>query len=350
MKVSKKDIRWAVSEGVISKGQAEDLWLALQGRNADRPRFDLPHVAYYFGALVVISAMTWFMTLGWERFGGGGMLLISLSYALVFTVAGALLWRDKGLKVPGGLLVTAAVCMTPLAVYGFETMTGAWLQGAPGDYADFYDYIKGGWFPMEVGTVGAGLAALRFFRFPFLTAPIAFALWFMSMDLTPLIYGRLYYEAQGYQLVSLVSGLIVLVGAYLVDRRTEEDYAFWGYLFGMFAFWGGLTLLEGGSELDWFFYGLINAGLIVLSVLLQRRVFVVFGALGVFGYVGHLAWEIFEDSLLFPFVLSAAGLAIIALGILYTKNRPRIENAVVRAIPTRIRYLLPTQREAHQTP
>ena len=45
MKVSRKDIRWAVSEGVISEGQADDLWLALQGRNVDRPRFDLPHVA-----------------------------------------------------------------------------------------------------------------------------------------------------------------------------------------------------------------------------------------------------------------------------------------------------------------
>ena len=68
----------------------------------DRPRFDLPHFAYYFGALVVISAMTWFMTLGWERFGSGGILAISLSYALGFIIAGALLWRDKGLKVPGG--------------------------------------------------------------------------------------------------------------------------------------------------------------------------------------------------------------------------------------------------------
>jgi hypothetical protein len=286
------------------------------------------------------------MTLGWERFGGGGILAISLSYAVAFAVAGGLLWRHKDLKVPGGLLVTAAVCMAPLAVYGFESTTGLWLQGMPGEYADFYDYIEGGWFPMEITTVAAGLVALRFYRFPFLTAPVAFALWFMSMDLTPLVYGSSYYEAQGYQTVSLVFGLVVLVGAYLVDRRTEEDYAFWGYLFGMFAFWGGLTLLEGGSELDWFFYGLINAGLILLSVLLQRRVFVVFGALGVFGYVGHLAWEIFEDSLLFPFVLSAAGLAIIALGILYAKNRDKIEGAVVRTIPTNIRRLLPMEREA----
>jgi hypothetical protein len=347
MRVSRNDFTLAVSEGVISEGQAEDLWLFLEGRDADRPRFDLPHVAYYFGALVVVSAMTWFMTLGWERFGGGGILAISLSYALGFMLAGGLFWRDRGLRVPGGLLVTAAVCMTPLAVYGFEMMTGLWLQGVPGDYVDFYDYIKGGWFLMEVGTVGAGLVALRFFRFPFLTAPVTFALWFMSMDLTPLVYGRLYYEVQGYEIVSLVFGLVLLAGSYLVDRRTEGDYAFWGYLFGMFAFWSGLTLLEGGSELDWALYGLINAGLILLSVLVQRRVFVVFGAAGVFGYVGHLAWQIFEDSLLFPFVLSAAGLAIIALGILYAKNRDRIEAAVVGAIPAGVRRLLPRKREAH---
>jgi hypothetical protein len=54
MKVSRRDLEWAASEGVISGGQAEDLWRALEGRDSGRPRFDLPHVAYYFGALVVI--------------------------------------------------------------------------------------------------------------------------------------------------------------------------------------------------------------------------------------------------------------------------------------------------------
>ena len=108
MRVRRRDFSWAVSEGVISEAQAEDLWRVLERRGQDRPRFDLPHVAYYFGALIVICAMTWFMTLGWERFGGGGLFAISLSYALGFVVAGALLWRDRGLKVPGGLLATAS--------------------------------------------------------------------------------------------------------------------------------------------------------------------------------------------------------------------------------------------------
>lgn len=248
MRVTRKDIDGAASRGVISPSQAEDLWRVLWERGSDRARFDLPHVAYYLGALVVISAMTWFMTLAWERFGGGGILAISLIYALCLVLAGGFLWGRKDLRAPGELLVTAAVCVTPLAVYGFERMTGLWLQGAPGQYEDFYDWIKGSWFPMEAATIAAGLVALRFFRFPFLTAPIAFSLWFMSMDLTPLIYGKDYYYGDGYRQVSLVFGLLVLLGSYLVDRRTEEDYAFWGYLFGMLAFWGGLSTLGDGGE------------------------------------------------------------------------------------------------------
>ncbi len=84
------------------------MWRFLGEREGSR--FDLPNVAYYLGALVVISAMTWFMTLGWERFGGGGILAISLSYATIFAGIGWLLWNKPGLRIPGGLLVTVAVC------------------------------------------------------------------------------------------------------------------------------------------------------------------------------------------------------------------------------------------------
>lgn len=81
-------------------------------------------------------------------------------------------------------------------------------------------------------------------------------------------------------------------------------------------------------------------------MLLDRRVLIVFGSLGVFGYVGHLAWEIFEDSLLFPFVLSAVGLAVIALGVLYARNSERVERAVVGIFPDGVRRFLPQGREA----
>ncbi|MBI4414484.1 MAG: hypothetical protein HY576_08930 [candidate division NC10 bacterium] len=197
---------------------------------------------------------------------------------------------------------------------------------------------------MEVGTIIAGVVALRFIRFPFLTAPIAFSLWYMSMDLTPLLFGKTDFTWNERLWVSLWFGLAVLVVAYVIDRRTREDYACWGYLFGMLAFWGGLSLMETGSEFRRFLYGLINVGLMLLSVLLDRRVFIVFGALGVFGYLGHLAYSVFKDSLMFPFVLSVLGIVIIYLGIKYQRHRDVIDRSILGLLPEQLRHLLPRER------
>ncbi|MBI3006884.1 MAG: DUF2157 domain-containing protein [candidate division NC10 bacterium] len=344
MKVFKEDLNWAASEGLISTEQVEALWRALESRRGAGPKFDLAHMAYYFGALIVISAMGWFMTLGWERFGGGGIFLIAAAYALCFVLAGRTLWYKEHLKIPGGLLFTMAVCMTPLAIYGLERLTGIWPQGDPGVYRGYHIWVKGSWFLMEVGTIIAGVVALRFIRFPFLTAPIAFSLWYMSMDLTPLLFGKTDFTWNERLWVSLWFGLAVLVVAYVIDRRTREDYACWGYLFGMLAFWGGLSLMETGSEFRRFLYGLINVGLMLLSVLLDRRVFIVFGALGVFGYLGHLAYSVFKDSLMFPFVLSVLGIVIIYLGIKYQRHRDVIDRSILGLLPEQLRHLLPRER------
>ena len=347
IKISKQDLDAAVAEGLLSQAQAEKLWSAWERRRQEQPRFDLPHVAYYFGALIVIAAMGWFMTEAWEVFGGGGIFVIATLYALGFVLAGRTLWYGQKLKIPGGLLFTMAVCMTPLAIYGLERWTGIWPQGDPGAYQDFHVWIKGSWLLMELGTIAAGLIALKYVRFPFLTAPIAFALWYLSMDLTPLLYGQDTLVWEDRLWVSLWFGLGMLLVAYLIDRRTEEDYAFWLYLFGLLAFWCGLSLMESHSELSKFFYFLINLGLIGLSLLLQRRAFIVFGALGAFGYIGYLAHRVFQDSLLFPFVLSLIGIAVIYLGIQLHRHKDVLEAAVLARIPDGVRRLMPANRMGH---
>jgi hypothetical protein len=170
MNISRDDLRQAAEEGMISTEQAEALWHALQRRSPTSQNFDLANVAYYFGALIVVSAMGWFMTHAWEQFGGGGIFLISIAYAVCFVLAGRTLWHQARLKIPGGLLITMAVGMTPLAVYGLERFTGIWPQGDPGAFQGYHIWVKGSWFLIEVGTIIAGLVALRFVRFPFLTA------------------------------------------------------------------------------------------------------------------------------------------------------------------------------------
>jgi hypothetical protein len=344
VKVTKKDLDWAASQDLISIDQAESLWSAFEKRNAGRPKFDLANVTYYFGALVVIGAMGWFMTEAWEKFGGGGIFLLSTIYGLCFVFAGRTLWFKQNLRIPGGLLFTMAVCMTPLAIYGLERLIGIWPQGDPGIYRDYHIWVKGSWLLMELGTVAAGLVALKFIRFPFLTAPIAFSLWYMSMDLTPLLFGRKVFTWDERLWVSLWFGLAVLLVSFLVDRRTKDDYAFWGYLFGVAAFWGGLSSMKSDSEITKFIYCLLNCSLIMLAVVLQRRVFIVFGSIGVFGYLGYLAHRVFKDSLLFPFALSLVGILIIYLGVQYQRKRSSIEEAILVRIPLCLKRLLPTER------
>lgn len=344
MQISRADLEWAVSRGVIGLEQVEPLWRALEERRTPRQSFDLPHVAYYLGALIVISAMGWFMNDAWQRIGDGGLLVIAVAYGVIFAGAGWTLWNRPGLRVPGGLLVTVAVCLVPLAVYALERLTGFWPQGFPGQYGQYHVLVKGSWILMELATIAAGVVALAFVRFPFLTAPLAVSLWYMSMDLTPLWFGRTEYTWSERLWVSLLFGLIMLVVAYLIDRRTREDFAFWGYLFGLAAFWGGLSLMKSQSELSRALYCAINVGLILLSVLLERRAFIVFGALGVSGYIGYLAYRVFRDSLLFPLVLTMIGIGVIFLGIQYQRHRLAIERTIQGYLPEGARRLLPPSR------
>ena len=344
MNISLNELRRAATTSGLSIDQADRLWRALESSSpeSEKPKFDVTNVAYYLGALIVIGAMGWFMNKAWEGLGGLGLFTVAACYAVCFILAGRILWKKPGLRIPAGLLVTMAVCMVPLATYGIERWTGFWPASDPGSYTRFHPYINGSWLIMEVATVLSGFIALWFWRFPFITAPIAYALWYMSMDLAELISGGHQMSWQEKANISTVFGGVMLLGAYITDLRGKaEDYAFWGYLFGLMTFWGGLSAMESHSELGRFIYCLINAFLIFCSLALRRRVFIVFGALGLFGYLSHLAYRVFQDSLLFPVVLSLIGLFIIYIGIQYQRRRQQIEDRFRAKVVPRIRAFIP---------
>jgi hypothetical protein len=234
--------------------------------------------------------------------------------------------------------------MVPLAVYGIERWTGYWPEKDPGAFREFHPYINSSWLIMEAATVVAGLVALRFWRFPFLTAPIAYALWFMSMDLIELIGHKTGMGWNEKEMITAVFGGVMLITAYFIDLRGKaDDFAFWGYLFGLAAFWGGLTSMNSDTELGKFIYCLINLALIFCSLALRRRVFLIFGSLGLFGYLGHLAYRVFEDSILFPFALSLLGIAIIYLGLQYQRRRKKFEQGFRATVLPHIRGLIPAR-------
>ncbi len=333
------DLEPAVREGIITRDQADRLAQFLT--RTGEPKFTFVHVLYYLGGMIAIGAMTLFMTLGWNALGGWGGFATALLYgalALLFTH-----WflEEKRLPVPAGIMATLAVAMVPLALFAAQMALGYWGDDKP--YRDYHKYIDGRWLMMELGTLAAGAVLLWRYRFPFMLMPIAVTLWYMSMDLAPLLAGAPdYWDWELRKTVSLWFGLAMVLLAFWVDLRSRfgRDYAFWLYLFGVLTFWGGLSLMNSGSEWGKLAYCGINVALVLIGAVLGRRVFAVFGGLGIAGYLGHVSWSLFKDSLVFPFALSAIGFAIIWLGVLWQRHEARWAERLRAFVPAELRELI----------
>jgi len=163
MRYSSDDLRAAVSAGIINPGQLEPLLAFLATRQPAQPaasaaKFDVVHLLWYMGALVVITAMGLFSTLAFSQMGGPALTATALVYAALFAGAGHYLWTVRKLTTPGGLLIAVAVSMIPLAVYGVQDTYDAWNQfGKPGTVRDFYVWVKGSWIFMELGTIAGSI-------------------------------------------------------------------------------------------------------------------------------------------------------------------------------------------------
>jgi hypothetical protein len=355
MTLSKSQLDEAAVRGLLQPEQVGPLWafLAEQAPSPDaasappqaQASFRLTHILYYLGGLIAIGAMSLFMTLGWARFGGRGLLGIALAYgAGGLWLTERLLYR-QGLPIPAGITAAFVVVLVPLAIYGLQVGLGFWAEGR--SYAEYHTHIDWRWLLMELGTLAAGAVLLWRYRLPFMVMPIAVTLWYMSMDLAPFLIGEADLSWALRKFVSLWFGLLMVLLAFWVDLRSRHslDYAFWFYLFGVLAFWGGLTMMNSDSEWGRLAYFGINLGMILVGALLSRRVFAVFGGLGAAGYLGHLAHSVFQNSVLFPFALTAIGLGVVYLGILWQRHERRLSARLRALLPTPMRELVERRQQ-----
>lgn len=342
MNITKQNLEDAVKKNILSAEQSEKLIEFLINQPSSAAKFDFTHVLYYIGGMIAIGAMTLFMNLGWEAFGGLGIVFISLFYGLVGLKL-TNIFKSKGLAIPAGICGTFVIALTPLAVYGIQQALGVWPDDSV--YREYHRYIKWHWLYMELSTLVVGVIIAWKYKYPFLTMPIAVTLWYLTMDIAVMINGGDYsWELR--KIVSMYSGLLMIALAFWVDIRSHHkaDYSFWIYLFGVIAFWGGMSLQYSDSELSKFIYFMINLFMIFAGVLIVRRVFVIFGAIGCSAYVGHLASDIFQDSWLFPISLTLLGLLVIYLGVVWQKNELVITSKARRFLPQALRHLLESKR------
>ncbi len=338
MRINRTDLDTAAEHGLLESRQVEPLWQFFHQQGKDQPRLQFSHLLYYLGGLMAIGAMTLFMTVAWELLGGWGILLLATLYiVLAIALTEYLLQRD--LRIPAGLTAALAVALVPLAVYGLQQGLGLWPDDAV--YRDYHHWGSWRWILMELATLAAACVMFWRYRLPFLLLPVAVTLWYLSMDLVPFLFD----QALTWELrrdFSLWFGLGMLLVALGVDLRLgrQPDYAFWLFLFGMLAFWSGLSFRYSDSEWAKLGYFTINLGLLFIGTALRRRVFVVFGGFGVASYLGYLSYQVFADSLWFPVVLSFAGLVIIGLGVLWQRYEQCIGVRLRAVLPARLRQVI----------
>jgi hypothetical protein len=387
------DVEEWVRRGIITREQADKIRaLASEPRAGASRRFDLLTVAYYFGGITILLAYTLFMGRQWEQFSHVQQTAVSAFTVGVLVVLGYAL-RRRGLRLPGNLLIFAGTGILPLLVYSLEKVLGVADIASAAAYRDYYSTVAPSWVGLELASLAAAVVALWFTRFPLITLLIAHWSWFLSLDGARWLTRSSAWSWDDREFgIGLAVGLILLAVGVVTRERARQNYGPWLYIYGFLLTFGntlaltarnddgrqllavmlGLVLLGVGVRLraqpqdsaSAAFYvvghllvlsnasaialrdeGLAGLAFLVLylsvvaaSVVLQSRIFLLFGALGCYGYVSYLAFKLFADSLGFPFVLGATGLAIVLSAVAYERVvRGRLERILggLRSIPVR---------------
>jgi hypothetical protein len=289
-------------------------------------------LAYYFGGFMILLAYTIFMGLQWESLEFTGQIAISLFTIVVLWAIGYFLQRS-GFRIAGGLLIFAGTGIVPLFVFTVQRALGIWPDDQTYAYMEFYRIVAQTWILLELISIGVAVIVIWRVRFTLISLLIAFWTWFLSMDITRWVSQSDYWTwSDREQIVSTMIGVGMLGLGVWLQRRTKQDYSFWFYLFGHIIVLSHLSALTLNRE---GFLGIVYLAVylsfVVASVWLQRRVFLVFGAIGCYSYLSYLAFRVFEGALGFVFALGVIGLLIVLTAVGYQKYlRSWLENQLAR--------------------
>ncbi|MBI5600143.1 MAG: hypothetical protein HY944_01105 [Gemmatimonadetes bacterium] len=321
-----------VERGIISAEQRAAL-VALAG--ATEPRagehgeaeraFNGVTIAYGLGAIVVLFAFGWFMVDRWKVLGNGGVLALSMAYAGIFLVVAHFLKRE-GFETARGVATLLAVGMAPLAMYALLAWTGVWtpeLEGLCRQRVHPFAVCQGQPLAIELAAVAAALVAMRTMAFAPFMIPIAVVGITLPERLLREWAAGPGIDGAGMGWRWVIIGSVLAAAAYTVDqRRRGEDYGFWLWNSTAVATWWGCMMLFQVDHSLRGYLGPVSLLLITTSVILRRRILLVVGLFGVFGFLAWLAFDVFKLTTAFPLVLATIGVSIIVLTVWVQKRFP----------------------------
>jgi len=289
-----------------------------------------PLIAVYLGLLLVAGASVALVAVYWDELGAWGVLALAVAYLAGYLVASEIL-RRRELTEPADVIEAVAVAWVGLATYAVQELAGFWPEGA----SDIGGIHRGLPTIAIVGIAAAALfLALR--PDPLLLVPMAAATAVLMLDLTELVFGATLDDLSERQNVAFVLPLgiaWIAVGLWLdvTDRRPFATWAHWcGLLLAGFAVVQMIPKTVPGFTV----IGILGATSLFFSAFVRHWSFTVVGAAGVlmatvasFGEFGRLA----------PVAAAVAGLALIFVGLRWSRWRESIRLTVLAWMPATAR-------------
>lgn len=326
IKIDKAAFLEAANKAGCTNSQMECILNDLKNESTPKRSIALFNTIYSLGALIIFCALLWLLWKGQDLYGDTCLLFISSVYACTFYVIGIYLWKKKNDSFLSKIALFLSLCNIPLVTYAFQSVIGCRPGNPLANYESFYRYIQDSWIFIGLSTIAFTLVTIKKTGFGLLSTILYMVLWYFASDLAPL-FVMLFSNDKAHLLkydtfesvrigMSILCSLLILATAYRYDRKKMEDFSFWGYIFGVSIFSISIATINYDTEWGYSIYCFLNILLIILSSVLNRKVFAVWGVLGVLYYLAGLFVRYFYISMMFPLILSFAGILVVTLGII----------------------------------
>jgi hypothetical protein len=282
-----------------------------------------PVVAVYLGLLLVVAASVSLLAIYWHGLGGKGILALGLLFLVGSLVASESL-RRRLLRQPADVLEAVAVCWAGLVAYAVERLTGVWPRGASN-----IDHVHIGMTIIATAGLAAGLALLALRPDPLLIVPLSMATGVLAIDAAELLFGNDLSPRQRVAFL-LPVGLAWIGSGLWLDVSRRRAYATWAHWVGLATAGGALVVLMPKTVPGFTVIGVLGAISLLFSALVRHWSYTVVGAAGVLmatasamGMLGGVA----------PLLVALVGLALIVVGLRWSRWRETIRATVLAHMP-----------------
>ena len=285
-----------------------------------------PVIAVYLGLLLVVAASVSLLAIYWEDLGTWGVLALAVAFLSGYLAASEIL-RRRDLTQPADVLEAVAVGWVGLATYAIEELSGVWPDGA-GDLGR----IHVGLTTIAVVGMVAALVLLAFRPNPLLLVPIAAATGVLAVDLAELVFGK-GMDDLGPRLsfvFVLPLGLAWIATGLWLDVTRRRGYATWAHWVGLVLTGVAVVAMMPKTVPGFAVIGVLGALALFFSAFVRHWSFTVVGALAVLmatmsamSRLGGIA----------PLVIAVVGIALIFVGLRWSRWRESIRSAVLARMP-----------------